>query len=260
VMAGTGGAIGTGGMIGTGGRLETGGVIGTGGALGTGGTPGTGGVSGAGGATVPSCTPACKAQEDCVGGKCVAFQLGGMACSSLADCPSWTTCCANQGCDGTRIPAGDGPNSGQFVVSADTLTVTDTVTGLVWQRAGSGARSGCTGTNDVPGDACTWSEAASYCGSLTLGGLTGWRLPTLMELTTIVDYTQSDPSIDLAAFPNTMIRMYWTSSSYPGGDQSTKPIFCVYFDSGRPRAVHRTLGACAVSADYRQSRREEDQP
>lgn len=240
---GNGGQIGRDGETGTTGRtggvmVSTGGVtVVAGGVQATGGNLGAGGVNASGGTILVSCNSACKPQEDCIGGKCVAFHWGGMICSTQVDCPAWTTCCSNQSCDGTRIPVGDGTSTGQFVVSGDALTVTDSITGLLWERAGSDERKGCTGTNDVSGDACTWSEAVSYCGSLNLGGLTGWRLPTVMELTTIVDYTRSDPCIDPTVFPNTSIMMFWTSSSYSGGDQSWKPVLGIYFDAGYTTAA-----------------------
>jgi hypothetical protein len=108
------------------------------------------------------------------------------------------------------LPAGDGANSGQFVVSTDGLTVTDTITGLIWQRDGSGTRPGCSN-----GTTCTWAEAKAYCASLALAG-SGWRLPARMELRTIVDFTKYSPAIDSTAFPSTPTDWFWTSSPYAG--------------------------------------------
>jgi hypothetical protein len=47
----------------------------------------------------------------------------------------------------------------------------------------------------------------------TLGG-TGWRLPTIKELQTIVD--ESRPSIDPTAFPGAPLGNYWSSSPVAG--------------------------------------------
>ena len=210
-IAGTGGVVGTGGIVGTGGVVGMGGIVGTGGVVGTGGTFGSGGISGTGGTSSVACSPACTADQDCVSGSCVVLPWGGMTCSSTADCPSYATCCsgADQTCDGTKLPAGDGTNAGEFVVSADSLTVTDTITGLVWQRDGSGTRTGCTA-----GTTCTWVEAQAYCAALVLGGVSGWRLPARMELLTIVDFTLRSPSTDRTTFPNTPSEQFWTSSPY----------------------------------------------
>jgi hypothetical protein len=141
----------------------------------------------------------------------------GMPCTSNQDCPSDAVCCdgSDESCDGTRLPAGDGTNSGEFVVSADGLIVTDTITGLVWQRDTSGLRAGCSDGHD-----CLWEEAEAYCASLVLAGLSGWRLPAAMELVTIVDFTRANPAIDPTAFPNTSADGAWTASpcvgSWPG--------------------------------------------
>jgi len=165
-------------------------------------------------------------------------QFGG-ACSVTSDCPSGATCCdgSHESCDGTRLPSGDGANVGKFVVSADGLTVTDTITGLVWQRDGSGRRTGCS----VPSGGnltCLWAEAKAFCASLTLGGLTGWRLPGLTELYTIVDFTVS-PAIDHTAFPSTPSERFWTSSPYAG---VSYPVYAWYVDFNDAQSRHTLAG------------------
>jgi len=199
--SGTGGSLGTGGRPGTGGMPGTGGTTGTGGSIGTGGASGTGGSPGTGGTSAPTCIPACAS---------------GFACCDGSD----------QRCDGTRLPTGDGTNPGQFVVSGDGLTVTDTITGLMWQRDGSGTRqaTGCDGTR------CTWGGAKNYCAGLNLGGLSGWRLPAVMELRTIVDFTvTSGARIDATAFPGTPADRFWTSSPCAG---SSGRAWDVHFNDG----------------------------
>ena len=47
----------------------------------------------------------------------------------------------------------------------------DPSTGLMWTGQSSGVRSNM-----------TWDEAGGYCSSLTLGGFSGWRLPTIAEM------------------------------------------------------------------------------
>jgi hypothetical protein len=168
---------------------------------------------------VVGCAPACKEDEDCVGSSCV-LRWAGMTCSASAVCPDWATCCdgSTPTCDGTRIAPGDstyvdGNGNSQYVVSADELTVTDTITGLVWQRDGSGPRTGCT-HNDIlePGNtSCNWSEADTYCRGLSLGGFSDWRLPSLMELITIKNYIDFY-RIDPVAFPDTASTYFWASS------------------------------------------------
>jgi Protein of unknown function (DUF1566) len=100
--------------------------------------------------------------------------------------------------------------AGRYVVTAGGTgngTVQDTKTGLIWQQTVSLA-------------SYDWAGAKTYCGSTavstSLGG-TGWRLPTLKELQTIVDYTQAtDPKIDSTAFPSTPSDTFWSSSPAAG--------------------------------------------
>jgi len=175
---------------------SSGGMFGTGGAVRTGGAPGSGGIGG-------------------MGGTAGSGGILGMPCTAKQDCPSSATCCdgSDPSCDGTRLPSGDSANPGEFVVSADGVTVTDTITGLVWQRDGSGTRAVC--TTDSSNLRCLWAEAEAYCASLVLGGLSGWRLPGWMELLTIVDPTMDATStINQTAFPNTVTDPYWTSSLF----------------------------------------------
>ena len=153
-------------------------------------------------------------------GGAVGSGVYGTPCATNQDCPSDAVCCdgSDEACDDTRLPAGDGTNSGEFVVSADKLTVTDTITRLLWQRDGSGVRPAC--TTDSTNLTCTLAEARAYCASLTLGGVSGWRLPARNELITIVDFTKTNPpSIDETAFPNTTTDWFQTSSSdaFAGG-------------------------------------------
>jgi hypothetical protein len=103
--------------------------------------------------------------------------------------------------------------------------VQDTLTGLVWQQDGSGARAGCGGI----GLTCSWAGAKTYCSGLSLGGNSGWRLPTVKELSSIVDFTVRGPAIDQTAFPSTPSEEFWTSSPLAG---SSGAAWSVYFYGG----------------------------
>jgi hypothetical protein len=86
-------------------------------------------------------------------------------------------------------------------------TVYDTKTKLTWQQAPSVS-------------AYTFPDARSYCSSLSLSGK-GWRIPTLHELLTIVDYSIAapGPAIDPAAFPNTPADIFWYALGAGGGGE-----------------------------------------
>ncbi len=104
-----------------------------------------------------------------------------------------------------------GPSRGyssHFVDNGDG-TITDKTTGLIWQKCSAGqSGTNCTGS---AGD-YTWSNALNYCNGLG----TGWRLPNINELSSIVDTTKAtNPTIDTTYFPNTQDNFsYWSSTTY----------------------------------------------
>ena len=67
-------------------------------------------------------------------------------------------------------------------------TVFDSVTMLTWQRAA--------GPDAFPSS----TSAEGYCSSLSLAGHDDWRLPTQLELVTILDYGRESPAMDTDAF------------------------------------------------------------
>jgi hypothetical protein len=99
--------------------------------------------------------------------------------------------------------------------------VTDTATGLVWQP--------------MTGSMQRLSAAVDYCADA------GWRLPTLIELESIVDYTRSNPAIDTSVFPATPSVRFWTATPLlvPSGNQWT-----VDFTNGQ------TGGLSATTSSY----------
>src|SRR5438270_6631452 len=78
-------------------------------------------------------------------------------------------------------------------------SVFDGATGLTWQQTISPQR-------------LTWSDAATYCSTQT----GGFRLPTVKELLSIIDYTRppstSAATINPVAFPNTPADAFWPST------------------------------------------------
>lgn len=111
--------------------------------------------------------------------------------------------------------------AGQYVVTAGGTgngTVYDTKSKLTWQQTASSATY-------------SWAAAKTYCAGVgaSLGG-TGWRLPTLKELQSLVDYSQSTaPMIDPNAFPSTPSAVFWSSSPVAG---SPSGAWGVSFNNG----------------------------
>ncbi|WP_320170629.1 DUF1566 domain-containing protein [Maridesulfovibrio sp.] len=83
-------------------------------------------------------------------------------------------------------------------------TIEDRATGLIWQKTDSGRK-------------LNWEQALSYCENLTYGGRNDWRLPSVKELQSIVDYSRSPETTNSAAidpvFDVTDIESYYYSST-----------------------------------------------
>ena len=83
-------------------------------------------------------------------------------------------------------------------------TVTDNVTELMWQQV-------------VPTATYSQAGAANYCSTLTLAGHSDWRLPSVIELVSIVDLGPSTaPMINGTYFPSTPANVFWSSSPVAG--------------------------------------------
>jgi Protein of unknown function (DUF1566) len=91
--------------------------------------------------------------------------------------------------------------AGRYTVTSSTAF--DTKTGLTWQLAAPSAQP-------------DWSTAAAYCtGDAAVLPGSGWRLPSLTELQTIVDDSQAPGSVldDPTIFPGQPAAPFWTSSA-----------------------------------------------
>jgi hypothetical protein len=149
----------------------------------------------------PAPGPACPARNMCAWRDypCALSDSGGYSCQGqLAEWPM-----------PDALPGSKFPPSYDF--SSQPGLVLDKVTGLIWQREIPALYEGCSGKNQTAGDSCTWDEAKIYCSQLTLAGRS-WRLPSRIELESLIDLTESAPAISRDAFPNTPIDKYWSAS------------------------------------------------
>ncbi len=93
-------------------------------------------------------------------------------------------------------------SSGSKIIRDHNLNIVkDKSTGLQWQD------------NELSPEV-QWKDASLYCKKLELDG-SGWRLPSLDELKTIIDKKKKNPSIS-DVFLNTSASYYWTEESKDG--------------------------------------------
>ena len=113
-------------------------------------------------------------------------------------------------------------------------TVTDNVTGLMWQQEDDDVKR-------------AWQGAMDYCEALELAGHTDWRLPDEYELQGIVDYGRNDPAIDTTYFPGTNSSNYWSSSTHAGSTYHAWYVafhagYVSYYDKGSSRYARCVCG------------------
>ena len=102
--------------------------------------------------------------------------------------------------------------SGRYTIASG--TVYDTQTKLTWQQM-------------ISTSSYTWADAKAYCSALSLNG-TGWRLPSINELQTIV-YDSTNPAVDGAVFSMTPSEYFWSSSSVV---QDSSRAWTTFFANG----------------------------
>ncbi len=155
-------------------------------------------------------------------------------------------------------------NQPSFILSTDALTVYDSVTGLTW--AASPDADG-DGTLESPDDKLSWWDAMDFPDTLnaqSFGGYDDWRLPSIKELYSLIDFSGTDPSgysggtSGLVPFIDTdyftfeygnesvgeriIDSQYWSSTEYVGttmnGDHT---VFGVNFADGRIKGYGTSL-------------------
>jgi len=114
-------------------------------------------------------------------------------------------------------------------------TVTDNLTGLIWLK-----NANCFGSPQ-------WATALTNCNNLADGscGLTDgssagdWRLPSVNELHSLVDRSQSSPCLPSGhPFTGVQNAYYWSSTTWVG---NTSVGWCVLFNSGSVNGETKTL-------------------
>lgn len=181
----SGGPKSTGGAGGAG--SANGGSSTSGGSKSTGGSPSSGGSKAAGGVSNTGGSATSGASSGGAAGACVPATCG---------THKWA-------CWHMPNPAGSGlPNEASYTDLANGI-VRDNVTCLEWEKTPATSAA----------DTANWDGALAYCANLAAGGYSDWRVPTRVELASIVDFTKS-PAINRTAFPNAKSGYHRTSSDW----------------------------------------------
>jgi hypothetical protein len=94
------------------------------------------------------------------------------------------------------------PDAKRFELVLDDAGVLDKETGLIWERSPSATVLK------------KWNEATIYCYHKAIGNRKGWRLPTVEELLSLVDQTQSSPALPNGhPFNDVTTHGYWTATT-----------------------------------------------
>ncbi len=111
-------------------------------------------------------------------------------------------------------------------------TITDNVTGLMWQKTDNGES--------------TWENAVSNATTITTGGYTDWRLPTPLEAMSILNHNLN-PALNSSYFLNNSSGSpgYWWTSDIFG--TSTTHVWCTNLGGGLgPKPKNETISAGGI--------------
>ncbi|MCZ8342646.1 MAG: DUF1566 domain-containing protein [Leptospira sp.] len=148
----------------------------------------------------------------------------------------WDQAGTNQICSGTGKDGSytDIPNPNGFMAPSSSelypndFITQNTLTGLVWKTCSEGATgTGCTGNAATLQN---WSNSNTLCsnlngvnGGMGYAGRKKWRLPTIQELLSIVNFQNTSPTTNLSFFPQTIGSGYWSqtvSNAVPGNNHA----------------------------------------
>jgi hypothetical protein len=101
----------------------------------------------------------------------------------------------------TRGEDADSPIDPQSFTDGGDGTVTDNVTGLMWQQTDGGEM--------------TWENAGEYARRLRLAGHDDWRLPGAHELFSILNRGRN-PALDAKYFPRSAAEYWWSADAMAG--------------------------------------------
>ncbi|MGB8168341.1 MAG: sulfatase-like hydrolase/transferase, partial [Chthoniobacteraceae bacterium] len=159
------------------------------------------------------------------GNRLTAYPMGAWSEAKLPDTSQVVNTTATFGEDA------DYPGNVQSFTDNGNGTITDNVTGLMWQKVDNGES--------------TWETAVNNAPSVNTGGYTDWRLPNPQELFSIFNHENNNPALNTTYFPNhpAGAAEYWWSRDVFG--TSTTNVWCVNAGGGaggKPKAETLSAG------------------
>lgn len=125
----------------------------------------------------------------------------------------------------------EGCGSTRFTCVLGRQAVRDNETGLVWQRQ----------PEDV--ERRTWDDAIRTCWQLTISGRLGWRLPSIEELSSLVDPSAGPPTLPSGhPFINVQSDVYISATTDIRDEAFPTQAWFVGFDTGHTGDTNKTSG------------------
>jgi hypothetical protein len=161
------------------------------------------------------------------------YTASGKSCVVADSCKAHNACFPAYPCQGTAPPgqaclgqfaawpvtepAATAPTELPAYADNGDDTITDTVTRLMWQRSVPATSVGCTvASPDGGADATVPASCADYCAALDLGGHGDWRVPSKVELESLLDFSRGQPPYIAPVFLPLPADRFWTSSPWVG--------------------------------------------
>jgi hypothetical protein len=114
----------------------------------------------------------------------------------------------------------------RFVVLAsyNDEAVYDQETGLVWERSPAT-------------DGRNWPSVHGHCNTRTVGTRKGWRAPTIQEVASLVDPTQTNPALPAGHPFNVQSLLVWSATA----DDRSPNAWFVEFHDGRVDSINQAF-------------------
>lgn len=121
------------------------------------------------------------------------------------------------------------PSDSRFTVLSafGNAAVRDGETGLVWEKT-------------LETTELSWSDARTACADKDVGGRKGWRLPSISELSSLVDPSmRTGSTLPLGhPFTNAQADVYWSATTMAGNPNSA---WLVFLDTGRVSYAFKSI-------------------